>query len=211
MKSYMEHLDPNSSEHEYTRYVHDELTLIAQRCEDRLATSPVQLNRLKLRIDSELECFENQQLIWHGSLKKQSPRKRMNIVQQYLILFSDCILVCTESGNKFEMKRQLSIKNINVDVDDNEGSISIAGHLITGQSLNSIRYYPFRVNAIEKSYEFLAGKRSDREKWVNKIRQASEDFKRRNPSVESKSYIYLIFLSIGTEKSLSYQQKPNIF
>src|SRR5271168_4564464 len=116
MKSYMKHLDENSSEYEHTSFIHDEFGRIAIRCEEQLLVSSVELNRLKTRVDNKLECFDHQQLLWHGSLKKQSARKRNDITQVYLILFSGCILIYDESGNKLELKRQLSIENITIEL-----------------------------------------------------------------------------------------------
>jgi hypothetical protein len=174
MKNSMKHLDENSSEYEHTSFIHDELSRIATRCEEQLVISSAELNRLKIRVDNKLECFENQQLIWHGSLKKQSRRKRNDITQLYIIILSECILVCEESGNKLEIKRRLSIENITIDI------------LESRQQSSGNIYYPFRVNAIEKSYEFLVDKESDRAKWVNKIIQANEDFKNRRTITDSK-------------------------
>ncbi|CAF4667476.1 unnamed protein product [Rotaria socialis] len=183
MKSYMKHLDKDSSEYERTCFVHDELTSIAERCEEHLAISSTQLNKLKQRVDGKLDCFEKQQLIWHGSLKKQSPRKHTDISPAYIILFSECILVCGESGNKLEVKRQLSIGKVNVEIIERERMASTAPNVTNVQQSISTTYYPFRVSATEKVYEFIAEKESDREKWANKIRQASEEFKRRNSTI----------------------------
>ncbi|CAF3759672.1 unnamed protein product [Rotaria sp. Silwood1] len=185
MKTYMQHLDEDSADYDHTCFVHDELSYIADRCQEYLAVSPAQLNKLKLRVDSKPECFDKQQLIWHGRLKRQLPRKPTDIVQYYVILFSNCILICGESGNKLEIKRQLSIKNIKVEIIERERLASASSNSTNVQQLSFLIYYPFHVNAIEKSYEFLPDKESDREKWVNKIRQASEDFQRRNATIES--------------------------
>ncbi|CAF1594046.1 unnamed protein product [Rotaria sp. Silwood1] len=184
MKTYMQHLDEDSADYDHTCFVHDELSYIADRCQEYLAVSPAQLNKLKLRVDSKPECFDKQQLIWHGRLKRQLPRKPTDIVQYYVILFSNCILICGESGNKLEIKRQLSIKNIKVEIIERERLASASSNSTNVQQLSFLIYYPFHVNAIEKSYEFLPDKESDREKWVNKIRQASEDFQRRNATIE---------------------------
>ncbi|CAF1356720.1 unnamed protein product [Rotaria magnacalcarata] len=183
MKSYMKYLDKDSSEYERTCFVHDELTSIAERCEEHLAISSAQLNKLKQRVDSKLDCFEKQQLIWYGSLKKQSPRKHTDISPVYIILFSECILVCGESGNKLEVKRQLSIGKVSVEIIERERMASTSSNVTNAQQSISTTYYPFRVSATEKVYEFIAEKESDREKWVNKIRQASEEFKRRNSTI----------------------------
>jgi len=193
MKSSMKHLDENSTEYEHTSFIHDELARIAIRCEEQLVISSTELNRLKGRVDIKPECFENQQLIWHGSLKRQSPRKRTEITQFYMILFSGCILVCEESGNKLEIKRQLSIENIKVDIMEGRQLTPTTFHSTNGQQFSTNIYYPFRVNAVEKSYEFLVDKESDREKWVNKIRQVNEDFKSRRSTTDSKKYFHFLF------------------
>jgi hypothetical protein len=187
----MKHLNENSPEYEQTRFIHDELNRIASRCEDHLAVSPSQLKKLKSRFDNKPECFENQQLIWHGLLKKQSPRRRNGIGQLYIILFSDCILVCEESGNKLAMKRQLLIENITVDIIEAR-RLPPPFHSNYGQQFSVITH-PFRLNAIEKSYEFLVDKEQDREKWMNKIRQANEDFTRRHSDVEGKKCFHMMF------------------
>jgi hypothetical protein len=192
----MKHLDENSLEYEHTSLIHDELSRIATRCEEQLVISSAELNRLKVRMDNKPECFDNQQLIWHGSLKKQSPRKRNDINQLYIILFSECILACEESGSKLEIKRQLSIENITVDIIESRQLAPTTFHSTIGQLSTTNIYYPFRVNAVEKSYEFLVDKESDREKWVNKIRQTNEDFKSRRSITDSKIYFYFIILNI---------------
>lgn len=175
----MKNLDENSFEYEHTSFIHDELNRIAIRCNEQLFISSAELNRLKSRIDSKLECFDTQQLLWHGSLKKQSSKKR-HISQVYVILFSECILVCGESGNKLEIKRQLSIENLIIE------SSTIFQSSTTGQQSF---YYSFRVTAIERSYEFLVDKESDREIWVNKMTQAYENLKNRQPISNSKKII----------------------
>ena len=176
MKSFMKYLDKDSAEYERIRLIHDELEAIAVRCNEHLNVSPAQLNRLKLRIDTKLECFDTQQLIWHGLLKKQSPRKHTYNTEIYLILFSECVLACEVSGARLDVKRQLSIQGLTVEIIEKKSSIL--------SSTDSI--YPFRVNAVEKSYEFLATKASEREKWINKIRQTVQQFESENFTIESK-------------------------
>jgi len=189
----MKYLDENSLEYEHTSFIHDELSHIATRCEEQLVISLAELNRLKIRMDNKPECFDNQQLIWHGSLKKQSARKRNDITQLYIILFSECILVCEESGSKLEIKRQLSIENITVDIIESRQLPPTTFHSTIGQSPTTNIYYPFRVNAVEKSYEFLVDKESDREKWVNKIRQTNENFKSQKSITDSKFIFSFLF------------------
>jgi len=188
----MKHLHENSPEYEQTCFIHDELNRIASRCEDHLAVSSSQLKKLKSRFDNKPECFENQQLIWHGLLKKQSLRRRDSFRQSYIILFSDFILVCKESGTKLEMKRKLLIENITVDIIEGRRLVPTTLPSTNGQQF-SVMTYPFRVNAIEKSYEFLVDKEQDREKWMNKIRQANEDFTRRRSDVEGRKYFHVMF------------------
>lgn len=188
MKNYMKHVNENSSEYERTCFIHDELNGIAERCEEQLAVSPTQLNKLKQRLDSKVDCFEKQQLIWYGSLKRQASRKPTDISQVYLILFSECILVCGESGSKLEVKRQLPMKNIRVEINEGDGTSSAASNALNGQQSIPALSYPFRLSAVEKIYDFLVDKEVDREKWINKIRQASDEYKRRNSTIESKIY-----------------------
>lgn len=185
MKTYMKYLDANSPEYIYSRAIHDELDRIAMRCEEELVVSAAQLNELKERLDNKFECIrENRKLIWHGPLKKQSPRRHLDIAQRYMILFSDCILVCCdESGKKLEIKRELSMRAITVDMAQGGRTSVIQA---PDQPPTGLFYYPFRVNAVEKSYEFLADKESDRETWVKKIRQASDDYNKRNTAIESE-------------------------
>jgi len=184
MKTYLKYLDENTTEYKHSRAIHDELDRIAVRCEEELVVSAAQLNELKERLDNKFECIkENRKLIWHGPLKKQSPRRYLDIAQRYVILFSDILLVCSdESGRKLEIKRELSMRDITIDFEQG-GRTSI---IQTNEQTNTgIFYYPFRVNAVEKSYEFLADKESDREIWVKKIRKASDDYNKRN-TIESK-------------------------
>ena len=182
----MKNLDEESEEYEHTCFVHDELTRIAERCEEHLAISPAQVNKLKLRVDNKAEFFDNQQLIWHGSLKKQSPRKNTDITTVYMILFSNCILVYRDAGNKLEFKRQLSIKQLTVDVIESERLTLTAFESIDLQQQSRVNYFRFRVNAVEKSYELLVERELQRDKWVNKIRQTAAGYRGRSSTIESK-------------------------
>ncbi|CAF1473220.1 unnamed protein product [Adineta steineri] len=186
MKTYMKYLDENSDEYKYTRCIHDELDRIAGRCEEELVISSAQLNELKERLDNKFECIkDHRKLLWHGSLKKQSPRKHLQIVQRYMILFSDCILVCSEeSGRKLDVKRELTMRDITVDVIQHGRTSFIPS---SDQQNTGTTYYPFRVNAVEKSYEFLVDKEAEREIWVKKIRQASDAYNKRNIEIEVRS------------------------
>lgn len=181
----MKHLHDNSDEYRYSRSVHDELDRIAMRCEEELVVSVAQFNELKERLENRFECIkDHRKLLWHGPLKKQSPRRHADIAPRYMILFSDCILVCTEeSGRKLDVNRELSMKGITVDVIQG-GRASIIPNV--DQSMTGMTYYPFRVNAVEKSYEFLVDKESDRDTWVKKIRQASNEYDKRNSTIEGK-------------------------
>ncbi|CAF3803728.1 unnamed protein product [Rotaria sordida] len=188
MKTYMKHLDQNSTEYKYIRSIHDEFDRIAGRCEEELVISAAQLNELKERLDNKFECIkEHRKLLWHGPIKKVSPRRHNDIAQRYMILFSDCLLVCNEdSGRKLDIKRELSMRGITIDIIPNVRTTIVSNN---DQQNISIIYYPFRVNAVEKSYEFLVDKESDRELWVKKIRQASEDYNRRNSMIEMRQSI----------------------
>lgn len=186
MKTYMKYLDEHSTEYKETRLIHDELDRIAGRCEEELFISAAQLNELKERLDNKFECFKEQRkLLWHGSVKKMSPRRYNDIAARYLILFSDCILVCSEeSGRKLEIKRELSMRGITIDIEQSSRP-SLSPN--TDPQNIPTTYYPFRVNAVEKSYEFLTEKESDRDTWIRKIRQASDEFNKRNSTIESKN------------------------
>jgi hypothetical protein len=203
----MKYLDDQSAEYKHTRSIHDELDRIAVRCEEELVISAVQLTDLKERLDNKFECIkDHRKLLWHGPLKKQSPRRHADIAQRYMILFSDCILVCSEeSGRKLDIKRELTIKGLTIDVIQG-GRISVVPN--NDQLNNVITYYPFRVNAVEKSYEFLADKQSDREIWVKKIRQASEDYDKRNAPIESKR-IFLKYFCTNAFYNFRYSKLPD--
>ena len=190
MKTYLKYLDSNSDEYRQTRSIHDELDRIAMRCQEELTISPTQLGELNERLDNRFECFKTQRkLLWHGSLKKQSPRKRNDLVQRYIILFSDCILVCSEEfGKKLEIKRELSMKDLTLDVLEGGKTWTLANN---DSGTPPVVYYPFRVNAVEKSYEFLTEKDADREIWIKKIRQASDDFNKRPTNIESNGQTFV--------------------
>lgn len=181
----MKYLGENSPEYKHTRFIHDELDRIALRCEEELVISAVQLSELRERLDNRFECFSSQRkLLWHAKLLKQSPRRNGDIAPRYVILFSDRILYCTEeSGRKLEIKRELSMKGLMLDVAQSKRTVMIASN---EQQDKTTTYYPFRVNAVEKSYEFLVEKEADRDTWVKKIKQASEEFNKRNTTIESK-------------------------
>jgi hypothetical protein len=197
MKTCLKYLDENTDEYKETQTIHDELDRIANRCEEELVISAAQLNELKERLDNKFECIkDHRKLLWHGPLKKESPRKHADIAQRYMILFSDCILVCSEeSGRKLDIKRELSMRGITVDVVPGDRT-----SIILDNENNAIIYHPFRVNAVEKSYKFLTEKESDRDVWVKKIRQASDDYNKRIIPIESKNIlliklrnVYLLF------------------
>ena len=67
-------------------------------------------------------------------------------------------------GKKFDVKRQISIESLVVESLEDRRTIS-----------NNI-YYPFRMKFIEKTYEFLVEREVEREKWINKIQKAKENF-----------------------------------
>jgi hypothetical protein len=185
MKTYLKYVIVDTDEYQYTRGIHDDLDRIALRCEEELAISPAQLNDLHERLENRFECVKNaRKLLWHGPLKKQSPRRRGDIVLRYVILFSDCVLVCNEeSGRRLDIKRELSMKGLTLDnIENGRTSLSSSD---PGSNI-SHNYYSFRVNAVEKSYEFLIEKEIDRDKWVEKIQQASDDFHRRYAATDSK-------------------------
>lgn len=173
MKNYIKHLDEHSDEYEHTSFIHEEFSRIAIRCDEELVVSSGQFNRLKARVDHKIDYFDNQKLLWHGLLKKQSARKRNDITQVYVIILSGCILVYDESGSKLELKRKLSMDNTTVKSLESK-QISISSPFGQQGSLNT--FYPFQLNAVEKSYELLVERESEREKWLNKIQQAIEDF-----------------------------------
>jgi hypothetical protein len=184
MKTYLKYLDEQDAEYKHSRAIHDELDRIAVRCEEELVVSPAQLNELNERLENKFECVkENRKLLWHGPLKKQSPRQHLDPVARYMIVFSDCLLVCAEdSGRKLEIKRELTMLGIAV-ISEKDGRKLIIP--TTDQTNTSITYFPFRVNAKEKSYEFLADKESDRDIWVRKIQKASDEYNKRNSVIES--------------------------
>jgi len=183
MKTYLKYLDENSDDYRLTRSIHDELDRIALRCEEELVISPAQLNELNDRLENRFECFKSQRkFLWHGWVKKQSPRKRNDLVQRYLILFSDCILVCSEEfGKKFEIKRELTMKDLTLEILEGGKSWTLTNN---DQNNSQLVYFPFRVNAVEKSYEFLTEKESERDVWVRKIGQASKDFNKKSTTIE---------------------------
>ena len=191
LKTYLKYLDENSEEYNSARAIHGELDRIALRCEEELVVSSAQLLELKERLDNKFECIKDcRKLLWHGSLKKQSPRRNADIAPRYMILFSDCILVCSEdSGRKLVINRELSMRGVSVDVIQGGRASMMAG---VDQQAAGVTYYPFRVNAVEKSYEFLMDKESERETWVKKMRQASEDFNKRNISIEGNDLRLLL-------------------
>ena len=217
MKTYIKYLDLQSTEYQYIRVVHDELDQIAMRCEEELVISPTRLSELNERLEGKFECFkENRKLLWHGPLKKQSPRKHLDIAQRYMILFSDCILVCAEeSGRKLEIKRELTLRDITIDIANGPRSSIVQ---TTEQTNVGLVYYPFRVNAVEKSYEFLTDKESDREMWVRKIRQASDDYNKRIPTMRSEfnqkiSHPLMrgiLFQSDKPEVGMIHKQRSNV-
>ncbi|CAM4746628.1 unnamed protein product [Rotaria magnacalcarata] len=188
MKTYLKYLDENSAEYKHTRSIHDELDRIAGRCEEELLISSTQLNELKERLDNKFECFKEQRkLMWHAPVKKVSPRRHADIAQRYMILFSDCILVCSEeSGRKLEIKRELSMRGITIDVVQTGRPFTVPS---SDPQANPTTYYQFRVNAVEKSYEFLVEKESEREIWVKKIRQVTDAYNNRIQATEMRQSI----------------------
>lgn len=193
MDNYLKYADKNSTDYSETKAIHDELDRIAIRCEEELTISPAQVYELRDRLDNKFECIKgDRQLLWHGPVKKQSPRRYLDVTGRYLILWSDCILVCNEeSGKKLEIKRELSMRGITIDYENGPRTSMIQN---TDSSSPSIVYYPFRVNAVEKSYEFLADKESERRLWVKKIQQASDDYNKRNTgNIESKTSFLFLF------------------
>ena len=185
MEAYMKNLEPTSADFEHAAFVHDEVQRIAIRCDEQLVTSPTQLNKLKLRLDSKGEYLKNQKLLWHGSLKKQSPRKYTDIARRYVIILSDTILVCRESGPKLETKRELSVRDVTIDASESRRA-PLPNANSPPESLSVGQYYPFRVSAVEKSYEFVVDKEQERDVWMKKLNEAREDCLKRSDPIESK-------------------------
>ena len=177
MKTYLKYLDKEHEEYRETSEIHDQLDRIAVTCEEGLVTSPNQLNELCKRLENRSKLADVQSsLIWHGRLKKQSPRLRTDIIQRYVIVFHDRILVCKEESTKrLEVKRELSMKNLTLEIVNDERMPN-----------STINYFRFRVNAVEKSYEFLTEKETDRDVWIRKIQDAINKFNRQNLTVQSK-------------------------
>jgi hypothetical protein len=186
----MEHLDETSPEYEHTEFIHDELARIALRCGEHLVISPTQLNELKTRFDNEPECFKNQHLLWHGSLKKQPPRKHDSISQRYIILLTNCILVCNESGRKLRIDHELPMEEVTIKINESRRVPIATFYSSNEQQLTPTIHYSFHVNARVKSFEFLVDKEADREKWMTKIGQAIEAFQKRTPAFQSKEYFH---------------------
>ncbi|CAF0714165.1 unnamed protein product [Adineta steineri] len=183
MENHIKHLGENSSEGDHLRSIHRELTHIALRCEDKLFISPTQVNKLKTRLGSKSEHFKDEQLIWHGLLRRRSSYKYNGIDQLYVILLSHYILVCKESGDKLELKRQLLIKNVTIDSIKNEQSVLSSFNSKNARQYGNILFL-FRVHTIEKSYEFFVNKEQDRQKWIDKIKQAIDEFTKRTSNTK---------------------------
>ena len=165
-------LETNSAEYEHTKLIKDEIERIARRCGEQLMVTPSKCDDLRRRLDYRSDCLKSQTLLWHGSVKKQSPRKHADIARRYLILLADRILVCQESGSKLEFNRELSLKELTVTIDEDRRTT-------LSNSSNSAALYPFRVHAVEKSYEFLTDQASEREVWVRKIEEAVQTLLKR--------------------------------
>jgi hypothetical protein len=189
MEAYMKSLEPTSADFEHAAFIHDEMQRIAVRCDEQLVISPTQVNKLKQRLDGKGEYLKTQKLLWHGSLKKQSPRKYADIARRYVIILSDTILVCRESGSKLETKRELSVRDVTIDGSEGRRA-SLNNATSPSESFNGIQYYPFRVSAVEKSYEFVVEKEQERGIWMKKLEEAREDFLKRSDTIESKQHSF---------------------
>ncbi|CAF1238296.1 unnamed protein product [Adineta ricciae] len=179
MDNHLKRLNANSAVYEHISSIRDGLRQIAVRCEDELTVSERQIRKLKARFDSKLDYFKQQRLLWHGVLKRRSPRRRIGVDQCYLLLFSKSLLVCEESGEKLEFKRHLSLENLTIDILEPEQVVSNTLNPINQRYLN-VTIYPFRVKAIEKCYEFLTDKEPNRQKWIGYITKASEKLLKRS-------------------------------
>ncbi|CAF0862570.1 unnamed protein product [Didymodactylos carnosus] len=206
MKTYMKYLDKKPKEYELTKSIHDELDRIACDCQEALTVSSVVLNDLNDRLDNKFECYKDQRkLLWCGPLKKQSPRTNREVAQRYIILFSDCMLVCNEiSQKKLEIKKELSIKNMTIDENHSTNNnnnnnnnmpltmVNTTSSLLTDLPQQQHQQCRFRVNAIEKSYEFIADDEKDKQIWIKKIEQAIDEYSKRITHIvprESRSSI----------------------
>lgn len=188
MDSYLKRLDAKSAVYEHTSSIRDGLRQIAVRCEDELTISERQIKKLKARFDSKFDYFKQQRLLWHGVLKWRSPRRRIGVDQCYVLLFSKCLLVCEESGDKLELKRHLSLQSLTIDILEAEQIVSNTLNPINQRYSNMITY-PFRVEAIEKCYDFLTDKEPDRQRWITKITKASEELSKRSRMFPGRSII----------------------
>lgn len=190
METQMKRLDESSPECEHINAIRTELKHIASRCEDELVVSPSQIRKLKARFDGKDDYFKTQRLIWHGALKWRSPRRRVGIGQYYLLLFSKCLLICEESGEKLVLNKFLSIGNATIDTLPPERPAANAWNALDKEYCTAV-IFPFRVNALEDSCEFLIEKESERQRWISKIKQAADDSKRRTVDVEGNCLVSL--------------------
>ena len=179
MDNYLKLLNADSAVYKHTSSIRDELRQIAVRCEDALTISERQIKKLKARFDKKIDYFKQQRLLWHGVLKRRSPRRWIGVDQCYLLLFSKCLLVCEESGEKLELKRHLSLENLTIDILEPEQVVSNTSNIIN-QRCSNVTIYPFRVKAIEKCYNFLTDKENVRQKWISNITKAREKLLKRS-------------------------------
>lgn len=171
MIRYMKYLEENSTDYEHTNVIKDEIERIARRCGEELTITPSKCEDLRRRLDKN-ELLKSQTILWHGSVKKQSPRKYADIARRYLILLTDRILVCQESSWKLEFNRELSLKALKATIDEDRRTS------VANSSTNTV-LFPFRVHAVEKSYEFLTDQAADREVWVRKIQETVQALSKR--------------------------------
>ena len=189
-------LEADSTEYEHTKTIKDEIERIARRCGEQLMLTPSKCEDLRRRLNNKNDSWRSQALIWHGSVKKQSPKKYADAVRRYLIVLTDRILVCQESGSKLTVnERELSIKGLKLTIGENRRTE------LSNNSAGSV-LYPFQVTAIEKSYEFLVDQASEREVWVRKIQEAVQALSNRPVLVGRKFSMCQRIVFIGVESFL---------
>ena len=182
-KSYIEHLDVNTGEYEKTKEIHDQIDRIAEHCEEKLMISSSKFDKLRQQLDQKIQSMNHQNLLWHGPLKKQSTRRYIDLAPRYLILLSRSLLICRESGSKLEFKIELPLKNLTID----QLEFRKLSSNNSKDPLNNMIFYPFQVNSIEKSYEFLADKESTREVWLEKLSMAIKQYRKSSKISSSQS------------------------
>uniref|UniRef100_A0A914XBX5 Uncharacterized protein n=1 Tax=Plectus sambesii TaxID=2011161 RepID=A0A914XBX5_9BILA len=167
MENYLKYLPQESEERQEAIKAIEKLGNVSNKVNESVADNEASkiLVELHRRLQGRIDVFKpGRKLLMEGNIMKQSRKESQ---ARFLILFTDLLLICKETlGSDIFDSRSYQIpmervKIVNEEHDEFENM--------------------FQVKSPVKSFSFIAKNKHERDKWVNKLREAKLTTKKRNP------------------------------